>query len=151
VHTASPFHLKADDPQGMSPDRIIRAEQLANMRHRNHRTRRERHNRYSRKRSQIRVSHHHHLKLTACHTHSTGSPTVKRVVITSSTAAFVLLPPPYDPPRSTTFSEKDWNMESIRIVEEKGRDAPNTHKYRASKTLAERGACWVVLAACCLC
>ncbi|KAI9058011.1 NAD(P)-binding protein [Trametes sanguinea] len=60
---------------------------------------------------------------------------VKRVVITSSTAA--ILVPPTEP---RVFSEVDWNEESIQEVKEKGRDASGPVKYRASKTLAERAA-----------
>ncbi|KAK7472035.1 hypothetical protein VKT23_000146 [Stygiomarasmius scandens] len=60
---------------------------------------------------------------------------VKRVVITSSTAAVlrVVTSP-------TVFSEKDWNDQAIQEVEEKGRAVLNAVKYRASKTLAEKAA-----------
>jgi nucleoside-diphosphate-sugar epimerase len=60
---------------------------------------------------------------------------VKRVVITSSCASVldVLTEP-------KVFSEKDWNQSSARECEEKGRNAPQATKYRASKTLAERAA-----------
>ncbi|OSD07837.1 NAD-P-binding protein [Trametes coccinea BRFM310] len=60
---------------------------------------------------------------------------VKRVVITSSTAAVIL---PVTEPRVLT--EADWNEASIQEVKEKGRDASAPAKYRASKTLAERAA-----------
>ncbi|KAI0088796.1 NAD(P)-binding protein [Irpex rosettiformis] len=60
---------------------------------------------------------------------------VKRVVITSSCAAVL---DNYPEPR--TFSEKDWNEGSSREVQEKGREAAQPAKYRASKTLAERAA-----------
>lgn len=79
-----------------------------------------------------------------CH----ASPAVKRVVITSSSAAVVDLPEPHDPPRSKTFTEKDWNLGSERVVNEQGREAPQLEKYRASKTLAERGECCNACPAC---
>jgi len=63
------------------------------------------------------------------------STSVKRVVITSSVAAVLrVLPEP------TVFSEKDWNNQSIEMIKEQGRNAPANAKYRASKTLAEKGA-----------
>ncbi|KIO32641.1 hypothetical protein M407DRAFT_100661 [Tulasnella calospora MUT 4182] len=63
-------------------------------------------------------------------------PGVKRVVITSSVASIV-----YDKGREgVTYDESDWNTESPRLVEEKGRNAAPVHKYRASKVLAERAA-----------
>jgi len=62
------------------------------------------------------------------------SQSVKRIVITSSGAAILR-----DSPTPSTFSELDWNEQCLEIVKEKGRDAPNMMKYRASKTLAEKG------------
>ncbi|KXN89087.1 NADPH-dependent methylglyoxal reductase GRE2 [Leucoagaricus sp. SymC.cos] len=59
--------------------------------------------------------------------------TLKRIVFTSSTAAIMI--PVTEP---TTFSESDWNSVSVREVEELGKEAHPMHKYRASKTLAER-------------
>lgn len=60
---------------------------------------------------------------------------VKRIVVTSSTAAVM------DPPsKPTTFSEKDWNMGSVKAVEEKGKKSEPMEIYRASKTLAEKSA-----------
>jgi len=38
-----------------------------------------------------------------------------------------------------TLSEKIWNETSTKEVESKGREASGIHKYRASKTLAEKG------------
>ncbi|OCH86574.1 NAD(P)-binding protein [Obba rivulosa] len=60
---------------------------------------------------------------------------VKRIVITSSTAAVVR---PTEKP--TVFDEKDWNEFAISVVKEQGRQAPNKLKYFASKTLAEKAA-----------
>ncbi|KAK7471936.1 hypothetical protein VKT23_000042 [Stygiomarasmius scandens] len=60
---------------------------------------------------------------------------VKRVVVTSSTAAvrrMVTTP--------TVFSEVDWNDPAVKDVEEKGRAAAAPMKYLASKTLAEKAA-----------
>lgn len=42
------------------------------------------------------------------------------------------------------YSEKDWNEQAPAEVEEKGRAADPMQKYRASKTLAERGEHWIV-------
>ncbi|KIP03369.1 hypothetical protein PHLGIDRAFT_110983 [Phlebiopsis gigantea 11061_1 CR5-6] len=61
--------------------------------------------------------------------------TVKRVVITSSTAAIAS---PSPTPR--VFTEADWNEYSPRVVAEQGAAAPPADMYRASKALAERAA-----------
>ncbi|PPQ70462.1 hypothetical protein CVT26_013909 [Gymnopilus dilepis] len=61
---------------------------------------------------------------------------VKRVVFTSSCAAVI---GPVNKP-NTIFNEDNWADESVRITEEKGKDAPDLTKYRASKTLAEKAA-----------
>lgn len=66
-----------------------------------------------------------------------NSPTVKRVVITSSVAAIT---EPNKEPKPYNFTEKDWNEYSIDIVEKQGRAAPVFHWYRASKSLAEQAA-----------
>ncbi|KAH9930009.1 NAD(P)-binding protein [Fomitopsis serialis] len=60
---------------------------------------------------------------------------VKRIVITSSTAAVLSI---QSTPR--TFTEADWNEAAIQLVHEEGAKAPNAMKYRASKTLAEKAA-----------
>ncbi|EIW85968.1 D-lactaldehyde dehydrogenase [Coniophora puteana RWD-64-598 SS2] len=60
---------------------------------------------------------------------------VKRVVVTSSCAA--LLEERDEP---TVFTEKDWNEKAVAEVKEKGREARNVAKYRASKVLAEKAA-----------
>ncbi|EPQ50349.1 NAD P-binding protein [Gloeophyllum trabeum ATCC 11539] len=60
---------------------------------------------------------------------------VKRIVVTSSCAAVLEIP---TSPR--VFTEKDWNQQALKEVEEKGRDALVMNKYRASKTLAEKAA-----------
>lgn len=65
---------------------------------------------------------------------------MKRVVVTSSTAAVL-----HDSPTPKVFSEADWDDQAVEEVEKKGRAASNAHKYRASKTLAERGVCRVIL------
>ncbi|KZT25504.1 D-lactaldehyde dehydrogenase [Neolentinus lepideus HHB14362 ss-1] len=60
---------------------------------------------------------------------------VKRVVVTSSCAA--VLQVVGDP---KVFSKSNWNEQSIKAVEEKGKDAHPGDWYRASKTLAEKAA-----------
>ena len=60
---------------------------------------------------------------------------MQRIVITSSCAA--VLSPVSKP---TVFSEQDWNLSAIKEVEEKGNKSPPSTVYRASKTLAEKGA-----------
>ncbi|KAK7002479.1 D-lactaldehyde dehydrogenase [Favolaschia claudopus] len=60
---------------------------------------------------------------------------VKRVIITSSVAAVLSVPS-----SPQVFTEADWNDQAVKEVEEKGREASNAAKYRASKTLAERAA-----------
>jgi nucleoside-diphosphate-sugar epimerase len=59
---------------------------------------------------------------------------VKRIVVTSSIGA--VMSPPSTP---TVFSEQDWNTASIEDVEKNGVHASPMSKYRASKTLAEKG------------
>ncbi|KAH9918737.1 NAD(P)-binding protein [Epithele typhae] len=61
-------------------------------------------------------------------------PSVKRVIVLSSTAAVL------GPYSGTPLDESHWNQDSIDEVKAKGRDAANHMKYRASKTLAERAA-----------
>ncbi|KAJ3506176.1 hypothetical protein NMY22_g17338 [Coprinellus aureogranulatus] len=60
---------------------------------------------------------------------------LKRVVITSSCAAVITIQP-----TARTFTEDDWNEQSIQETKEQGRSAPAMTKYRASKTLAEKAA-----------
>ena len=63
---------------------------------------------------------------------------VKRIVITSSTAAAVRqsgLP--------ATFSEEVWNDEAVESVDAQGKSAPALLIYFASKVLAEKGMCSV--------
>ncbi|KAH9487432.1 Putative uncharacterized oxidoreductase [Psilocybe cubensis] len=65
---------------------------------------------------------------------STGTK-VKRIVITSSTAA--VMSPPDQP---TTFSASDWNTKDPKLVEEFGSKLQPWTIYRASKSLAEKAA-----------
>ena len=60
---------------------------------------------------------------------------MKRVVVTSSSAAVLHISS-----EPKVFSEKDWNEQAPAEVAEHGRAADVMQKYRASKTLAERGA-----------
>ena len=82
---------------------------------------------------QSRVGFLHRLRVRTIDGHCI-SDSVKRIVITSSIAAIQ-----HDSPTPITFSELDWNEQSLHIVREKGREAPNLMKYSASKTLAEKG------------
>ena len=63
------------------------------------------------------------------------SPDIKRIVITSSVAAVMSTS---SKPPGTQYTEADWNEDSIKEVEQKGKDTPGSESYRASKTLAER-------------
>lgn len=65
-----------------------------------------------------------------------NAPGVQRVVTTSSVAAVL----DASKPTGTIYTENDWNVSSVKAVEEKGKDAASFDKYRASKTLAEKAA-----------
>ena len=130
AHTSSPFHENPKSVEGTFPSRQTWLLMLTRI------TRFLRacctgHNWNSRKRTQERVSSP--SKLTFYHADAEERPQVKRIVITSSTAA-VITPRP----GSSTFSEVDWNQASIKEVEELGMDAHPMAIYRASKTLAEK-------------
>ncbi|KAE9390117.1 D-lactaldehyde dehydrogenase [Gymnopus androsaceus JB14] len=99
-HTASPFHLKADDPQELINPAVNGTLSIL--------------------KSALRVS---------------GS--IRRIVVTSSTAAVVN---PSQLPEPKLFSEVDWNNQAIEEVKKHGREANQVTKYRASKTLAEKAA-----------
>ena len=58
---------------------------------------------------------------------------VQRIVITSSCASVLSL----SLSKPTVFSEQDWNLGSIKDVQEMGDKSPST-AYHASKTLAEK-------------
>ena len=60
---------------------------------------------------------------------------VQRIVITSSCASVLSLPVS----KPTVFSEQDWNLGSIKEVQEMGNKTPSPIAYCASKTLAEKG------------
>ena len=60
---------------------------------------------------------------------------MQRIVITSSCAAVLSLPVS----KPTVFSEKDWNLKSVKEVQEMGIKSNPASGYRASKTLAEKG------------
>ncbi|KAE8454301.1 hypothetical protein EG329_005226 [Mollisiaceae sp. DMI_Dod_QoI] len=62
-----------------------------------------------------------------------GSPTLKRVVLTSSIAAIMSAK---DEPH--VFTEKDWNNDSEAEVARLGKQTPSGHIYRASKAAAEK-------------
>ena len=61
-----------------------------------------------------------------------GSP-LKRVAVTSSCASIL------NPDSTGVLDESSWNEGSVALTREKGREAPQVEKYRASKSLAERG------------
>jgi nucleoside-diphosphate-sugar epimerase len=61
--------------------------------------------------------------------------TVKRIVITASAASIITL---LDHPK--VFDESDWNEQAIEAVEKDGKNTDPFTMYRASKTLAEKGA-----------
>jgi hypothetical protein len=54
--------------------------------------------------------------------------------VTSSTATIL-----EELSNPAVFSELDWNNQALKEVAERGKDAHPSMKYRASKTLAERG------------
>jgi nucleoside-diphosphate-sugar epimerase len=64
------------------------------------------------------------------------SSSVKRIVVTSSTAA---IEGDFHDQDARILSENDWNEQSIQEIKERGHDASSSAKYRASKTLAEKG------------
>lgn len=59
---------------------------------------------------------------------------IKRVIVLSSCASVA------QAGKDKLFDEQDWNEQSIMDVNTLGVDAPGGIKYRASKTLAEKGA-----------
>ncbi|KAJ7731808.1 NAD-P-binding protein [Mycena maculata] len=97
-HTASPFHMKADDPAELLDPAVKGTVGI----------------------------------LESARKFGTS---VKRVVVTSSTAAVI-----NSSPEPQVLSELNWNDHDVKEVEEKGRAAAPGVKYRASKSLAERAA-----------
>lgn len=67
-----------------------------------------------------------------------ANDTVRRIIVTSSCSSVLTVDPTNM--KLNFFSERDWNEQSVREVEEKGRSADNIDKYHASKSLAERAA-----------
>ena len=59
---------------------------------------------------------------------------IKRVIVLSSCASIA------EAGKDKVFDEQDWNEQSILDVNTLGVDTPGGTKYRASKTLAEKGA-----------
>lgn len=98
-HTASPFHMHADDPQEIIGPAVKGTTNILE--------------------SALQFG-----------------TSVKRVVITSSTAAVGEM----GHTTQRVFNETEWNQQSLTEVETKGRGTTAAHKYRASKTLAERAA-----------
>lgn len=135
VHTASPVHVSAVDPQGNSGSlslskfrSIFRTEMIGPAVKGTVEMLQSalKYGCVTRFTATMRLFH---LSFRACRT------SIQRVVVTSSCATvFEMLPTP------KVFSELDWNEQSIKEVEEQGSNASNLAKYRASKILAERGA-----------
>ncbi|KAF8332666.1 D-lactaldehyde dehydrogenase [Cantharellus anzutake] len=98
LHTASPFHFRANDPKELIDPAVHGTTGILKSIFKN-------------------------------------GPNVKRVVITSSVAAVIF---PTESPY--TFTEKDWNTYSPDLIKKEGKNAPQGHKYQASKTLAEHAA-----------
>ena len=65
---------------------------------------------------------------------SLNRPSVKRVIVLSSCASIS------NPSDRGLLNESNWNTENIDEVNTKGREASQPAKYRASKSLAEKGA-----------
>ncbi len=61
-------------------------------------------------------------------------PEVKRIIVLASTACIMR-----DGDGPLVLDEHDWNNSAIEACEKLGRNAAPGHKYRASKTLAEKG------------
>ncbi|WVQ74953.1 hypothetical protein IAR50_004561 [Cryptococcus sp. DSM 104548] len=64
-----------------------------------------------------------------------NNPGIKRIVITSSVASIMSVRSRKAP---VVYTEKDWNVDSIKHVEENGVNSEGGDSYRASKTLAEQ-------------
>ncbi|KAF9527916.1 hypothetical protein CPB83DRAFT_855419 [Crepidotus variabilis] len=75
--------------------------------------------------------------LTSALKHGSG---VKRVAITSSCTAAVTFKTPQAEPGPLPFRETGWAEEAIETVKKDGAKTPDSIKYRAAKTLAERAA-----------
>ena len=73
------------------------------------------------------------LKINPNDDNSHSGPQLKRVVVLSSCASVA------NPTDSGILDENNWNEENIVEIREKGRNAAQTAKYRASKSLAEKG------------
>ncbi|KAH7912688.1 D-lactaldehyde dehydrogenase [Hygrophoropsis aurantiaca] len=96
-HTASPFHMNADDPYELITPAVNGTVGM----------------------------------LQSALEHGTS---VKRIVVTSSGAAVL-----HDDPKPQEFDESDWNEQCLEFLAQGGPVLTNMVKYRASKTLAEKG------------
>lgn len=72
--------------------------------------------------------------LFLAHISSYSGNQLKRIVVTSSGAAIT------DSTASGVLDESNWNESDIKEINEKGKAASQLAKYRASKSLAEKGA-----------
>ncbi|GJJ10901.1 hypothetical protein Clacol_005129 [Clathrus columnatus] len=116
-HTASPFHFHAEDPDDIIKPAIQGTTNILE--------------------SALNYGLVHNVLKRSFKTNiHKKSTSLKRVVVLASTAC--IIEPILEGQK--VFSEKDWNRFSLKEIEEKGRGATAAHKYRASKTLAEKAA-----------
>ena len=66
---------------------------------------------------------------------------MQRIVITSSIVAVLAVPQS----KPTVYTEQDWNLGSVKVIEEMGNKSPPGMAYYASKTLAEKGGFLIIL------
>lgn len=110
AHTASPFHFNASDPKELiDPAYKGTTGILKSI-------------------QKVKYVLPYYVALTI-------SPGIKRLVVTSSVASVMCST---SKPVGTHYTEKDWNEDSPKEVEEKGKETPAPTWYRASKTIAER-------------
>ena len=69
---------------------------------------------------------------------------MQRIVLTSSCSAIIA----QSSEPSTVFSEQDWNLSSVKEVEEMGNKCRPGIAYCASKTLAEKGGFLNIFSSC---
>jgi len=139
AHTASPFHLHADDPNGgyhpqlindfpltPVPDIIVPAVNgTKNILE------------TAVKNGYVPLINSNQLVVQPSYPKSSF---VKRIVVTSSTVGIG-----FSPQAERPYSEEDWNEPALKAVRESGKEASGIAKYSASKTLAERGGSSFVL------
>ena len=132
MHTASPFHYDAEDPDGK--EHAQRSFTPLTLTIRDHPARRRRHSQY------FEISHQRSVSLIPLRTIrpaltplSSFSGNIKRLVLLSSTTAIGTSRV------NEAYDEEEWNDSAVEEVKTKGKEANGLAKYKASKTLAERG------------